>query len=188
MGYRQWTLTLPRSLRWVVLSQPGLLRAVERRLVRAVWRWQRARAKRLGYRGELRGGAVGFLQLFGSALQLTPHFHVLLPEVLWDATSEPVLLPPPEDEEVEAVLHRLLRQLKARFEAVEGAWPEEELDKLQAEAAQHRLPLAEEVAPKKKVRRLAVANGFSLCTRTPRCTRSTGKGCADSAATARVGR
>ena len=105
---------------------------------------------------------VGFLQLFGSALQLTPHLHVLLPEVQWVATGEPVLLPPPEDEEVEAVLHRLLRQLKARFEAVEGAWPEEELDKLQAEAAQHRLPLAEEVAPKKKARRLAVANGFSL--------------------------
>ena len=56
--------------------------AVERRLVRAVWRWQRGRAKQLGYRGALKGGAVGFLQLFGGALQLTPHLHVLLPEGL----------------------------------------------------------------------------------------------------------
>jgi hypothetical protein len=162
VGYRQWTLTLPRGLRWVVLKQPGLLRAVERRLVRAVWRWQRARAKRLGYRGALHGGAVGFLQLFGGALQLTPHLHVLLPEVQWDAGGAPVLLPPPEDEDVEAVLHRLLRQLRARFAAVEGTWPEEDLDLLQAQAAQHRLPLDEATAPKKKVRRLAVAHGFSL--------------------------
>jgi hypothetical protein len=57
VGYRQWTLTLPRGLRWVVLKEPGLVRAVERRLVRAVWRWQRGWAKQLGYRGVLKGGA-----------------------------------------------------------------------------------------------------------------------------------
>jgi hypothetical protein len=76
VGYRQWTLTLPRQLRWVVRKQPGLVREVERRLVRAVWRWQRAQARRLGVTAPLQGGAVGFLQLFGSALQLTPHLHM----------------------------------------------------------------------------------------------------------------
>ena len=65
-----------------MLKQPSLVRTVERRLVRAVWRWQRGRAKQLGYLRALKGGAVGFLQLFGGVLQLTPHLHVLLPEGL----------------------------------------------------------------------------------------------------------
>lgn len=72
-------------------------------------------------------------------------------------------LPPPEDEEVEVVLHRLLRQMRGEFASIEEMWPEEELDKLQAEDAQHRLPLeGAEGTPKKKARRLAVALGFSL--------------------------
>ncbi len=163
VGYRQWTLTLPRSLRWVAVKMPGLVRKVERRLVRAVWRWQRARAKQLGFQGALHGGAVGFLQLFGSALQLTPHLHVLVPEGQWSDAGQLVLLPPPEDDEVEAILHRLLRQLQSDFASVEEMWPEEELDKLRAEGAQHRIPLASAEGPlKKKARRLAVALGFSL--------------------------
>ena len=38
------------------------------------------------------------------------------------------MLPPPEDEEVEAVLHRLLRQVRALLAEVEERWPEEDLD------------------------------------------------------------
>jgi len=156
VGYRQWTLTLPRALRWMVARKPGLVRAVERRLVRAVWRWQRARARQLGCRGVLKGGAVGFLQLFGGALQLTPHLHVLLPEGQWAETGAWVVLPPPEDEEVESVLHRLLRQVRGLLSEVEETWPEEDLDVLRAQGALH------ESVPKKKARRLAVAMGFSL--------------------------
>lgn len=69
------------------MKQPKLLRAIERRLVRAVWRWQRAAAKRLGQVGQLRGGAVAFAQFFGSALQVTPHLHVLMPEGLFANVS-----------------------------------------------------------------------------------------------------
>ena len=71
------------------------------------------------------------------------------------------MVPPPEDEEVEAVLHRLLRQVRALLAEVEERWPEEDLDVLRAEVAQHRLAFDEE-GPKKKARRLAVARGFSL--------------------------
>lgn len=162
VGYRQWTLTLPRGLRWAVRKRPALVRRIERLLVRAVWRWQRARAKQLGFEGKLRGGAVGFLQLFGSALQLSPHLHVLVPEGQWsEVEGALVVLPPPDDEEVEAVLHRLLRRLRAALAEVEGQWPEDEEEALWAEAAQHRLALEVE-GPRKKARRLAVALGFSL--------------------------
>ena len=40
---------------------------------------------------------MGFLQLFGGALQLTPHLHLLLPEGQWSEEGEWVVLPPPED-------------------------------------------------------------------------------------------
>lgn len=82
VAFRQWTLSLPRSLRWPVVRQPGLVSIIERRLVKSVWRWQRQklRQQKDSHRGDdtevLRGGAVAFVQLFGSALQLTPHLHV----------------------------------------------------------------------------------------------------------------
>ena len=56
--HRQWTLSIPFSLRFVVVKRPALLKRLERRLVRAVWRWQRQAARSLGVSGPLRGGAA----------------------------------------------------------------------------------------------------------------------------------
>jgi hypothetical protein len=53
------------------VKRPALLKRLERRLVRAVWRWQRQAARRLGVSEPLRGGAVVFTQWFGSSLQLS---------------------------------------------------------------------------------------------------------------------
>jgi hypothetical protein len=83
VAHRQWTLSLPMALRFHVVKQPALLKRLEVRLVRAVWRLQRATARRLGHEGTLTGGAVCFWQYFGSSLQLTPHLHLLVPEALW---------------------------------------------------------------------------------------------------------
>src|SRR5713226_4791570 len=80
VAYRQWTLSLPHSLRWVVVKDVKLWRAVERCLAKAIFRWQRQRAKSLGVRGEAKNGAVSFTQLFNSPLALQPHLHLLVPE------------------------------------------------------------------------------------------------------------
>ena len=162
VAHRQWTLSLPRGLRLSVVKQPRVLKLVERALVRAVWRRQRAVAKRLGVTQRLQGGAVAFTQWFSSALALTPHLHVLLPEVLWTASGEAVELPPPDDEEVEGVLRRVLTQLKAVLAEVEGALPEDEYEGLQAASVQGRLGLGDEVRPPAKKRRVALGLGFSL--------------------------
>jgi len=53
VGYRQWTLSLPRALNFLVVKEVKLLRRVERELVRAIGRWQRRRARMLGARGKL---------------------------------------------------------------------------------------------------------------------------------------
>jgi hypothetical protein len=59
-----------------------------------------------------------FVQRFGSALQLTPHFHTLLPDGVFieEATGDGaplrfVELDPPEDAEVEWLLRRVVARL-----------------------------------------------------------------------------
>jgi len=159
LGYRQWTLSLPRQLRWLVLKKPVLLKLVERALMRAVWRWQRHRAKALGQEGKLYGGGLCFTQLFGAQWQLTPHLHALLPEGLWRGEKFEEL-PPPMDDEVEAVLVRVVRQLEKKLEGLEEVWPEDDYERLQARGAQLTLVDVEE-GPHRR-RRAAVWKGFSL--------------------------
>ncbi len=158
VAHRQWTLSLPMALRFRFVKQRKLLRRVEKRLVQAVWRLQRAQGKRLGVTGKLHGGAVCFRQYFGSSLQLTPHLHLLVPEALWTPAGEEVLVPPPSGEEVDAVLARVLRRLRLDWEE-DDVWPDDEYESLQVRALQKPLALA--VATSRR-RRLAVAHGFSL--------------------------
>jgi len=105
---------------------------------------------------------VGFAQFFGSALQLTPHLHVLVPEGLWGAEADFMPLPPPSEEELVGILRRVVKQLARDFEGLEVGWPEDGLDALQAEGVQHRLALREQGTPKPRGRRLAVLERFSL--------------------------
>ena len=116
----------------------------------------------------LEGGAVVFTQWFGSMLQLRPHLHVLLPEGQWRTTSsgaqhsrgEAVEVAPPTDDDVAAVLARVLRQAKKDFAEEHAAWPEDEYEKGQRESLQR--PLGLELPPTARRRRVAVAHGFSL--------------------------
>ncbi|RKI00470.1 hypothetical protein D7Y04_18950 [Corallococcus sp. AB038B] len=96
----------------------------------------------------LRGGQVGavsFIQLFGSALQVTPHFHSLVPDGVFvpregGVRFEP--LPPPTQAEVERLLrvarHRVLRLLEKRG-ALPAQGPEDTLQTYQAHSLQQRL-------------------------------------------------
>ena len=156
VAFRQWTLSVPFGLRFLLVKEPKLLRRVERRLVEAIFRWQRRRARGLGAPGKLMGGAVCFTQLFGSALQLQPH--LLGAECVW-CDGVFMELPAPTPEDVEAVLERTLAQLLPDFESRQVVWPEDEHEALQAKSAQLRLPLDDEAAPPRRGR-LAVAMGF----------------------------
>jgi hypothetical protein len=160
VAYRQWTLSLPSQLRWPVVKDVKLLRSVEKCLVKAIFRWQRRRAKELGVDGTPAGAAVSFVQFFNGHLALQPHLHLLVPEGVWSEGTF-VELPPPEEEEVESVLSRMLRQLARVFEEKEEAWPEDELEALQLEGAQLRLAL-EPVKPAGRRRRTAAGQGYSL--------------------------
>ena len=77
--YRQWVLTFPWQMRYLLATDRAFQSAVLRTFLRTVGAWMRLRARRLG----LRGGqvvAVTFVQRFGGILNLNPHFHTLMPD------------------------------------------------------------------------------------------------------------
>ena len=113
--YRQWTLSFPHRCGGCCSRTWGSSRTSSPSS--CAWRQalQRRRARRQSLRGG-QAGAVSFIQFFGSALQVTPHFHSLVPDGVFvpregSVRFEP--LPPPTQAEVE----RLLRVVRHRV------WP-----------------------------------------------------------------
>ncbi len=166
--YRQWTLSLPMPLRFCPASDSRLLSEVLGLFVRALVAFQRRTALRLGVSRPLTG-AVAFVQRFGSALQLTPHFHVLVPEAVFEEVHEAELrlhpLPRPTDAEVETlavtVARRTLALRRARGILEEEAVPDAALDVLQLEGIQ--VPRSGPRPPARRPgRRCAFVEGFSL--------------------------
>jgi len=74
---RQWVLTLPHRLRYLLAWRHDLCRAVARLLHRAVERHLRTGARERGVR-DSRGGSVAVLQRFGGSLNLNVHVHALV--------------------------------------------------------------------------------------------------------------
>ena len=161
VSFRQWTLTLPSSLRWPLMKDVKLLRSVEKRLLRAIFRWQRQKVKALGVKGKAFTGAVSQLQLFSSALALQPHWHVLVPEGVW-INQKFIDLPAPDILDVEAVLMRVLKTVERLFlkEEENQAFPQDALERLQHEGAQ--LKFGWPARPTLKGHLTAVGGGFSL--------------------------
>jgi hypothetical protein len=81
--YRQWTLSLPMPVGFSLARDARLLSEVLGLFVRALFAFPRRTARRLGVSRPLTG-AVAFVQRFASALQLTPHFHVLVPAAVFE--------------------------------------------------------------------------------------------------------
>ena len=173
--YRQWTLSLPFRLRWLVLKHPRLLDRVLRVLLGRIATLQRRVARRLGVPGHLRCGAVSFTQYFGSTLQLTPHLHVLCPDGVFseadDGAVRFVTLPPPTPKDVARIATSLARRVTRALGDM-GLLdvhlpPDDDAEALRAHALQQSLPFASvqslaAVQPRRHHRRLAVAEGFSL--------------------------
>jgi hypothetical protein len=164
--YRQWTLSLPMPVRFCLARDAQLLSEVLGLFVRALFVFQRRTARRLGVSRPL-PGAVAFVQRFGSALQLTPHF--LVPEAVFEEVDEAELrlhaLPRPTDREVETlavtVARRVLRLLHARGVLAEESAADGALDLLQLEGVQ--VPRSGPRPPARSPgRRCAFVEGFSL--------------------------
>ncbi len=74
---RQWVLTLPHRLRYLLAWRHDLCKAVVRVLLREVHRHLRTRARERGL-ADAHSGAVAIVQRFGGALNLNVHIHALV--------------------------------------------------------------------------------------------------------------
>ena len=173
VSYRQWTLSLPRPLRFRLAQKPALVSVVLGAFLQVVFAWQRRRARGQGVaRG--RTGAVTFVQNFSSALQLNIHFHALLPDGVFAPDEDDALafheLDPPSDAEVGELCDKIVRRVHKHLSRADpgGAdWEPDADDALaaaQAESVQAKLPhLADDdFAGARPVRRCALRQGFSL--------------------------
>lgn len=111
---RQWVLSFPWALRYLLARRPALCRAVRRVFLRAVFGFYRDRAARVGAR-DGRTGAVNRIQRFGSALNLNVHFHALVLDGVYTAAS-PFARPEFHEaaELIESDVQHLVETIRAR--------------------------------------------------------------------------
>jgi len=122
VAVRQWVLTLPYPLRYRCAWDAKLTSEVLRAFLRALFADLRRRARH--HHGVQSGhcGAVTAIQRFGSALNLTPHFHSMILDGVYPGPAHqpgPFLpLPPPTTEDVARVMagtaRRVMRLLEKR--------------------------------------------------------------------------
>ena len=175
--YRQWVLTFPFPLRFLLATDSAFLADMLRAFNRTLFAWQRLRGRRLGLRhGQT--GAVTMIQRFGGIANLNPHFHSVLPDGLFvpspDGPMTFFLLPPPTDHDIQDLTTRLAKRLgdiaRKRFEQVQDQppWPDDQTHVHAALADSPRLPRSEKPDDKDQTRHdeekhlCARVDGFSL--------------------------
>ena len=119
--FRQWVITFPRRIRFLLARDKNLLGEVLGLFMRALFAWQRRAARKDGFARVL-PGAVSFVQHFGSALNCNVHIHSLLMDgVFVDEGPEQKLVfleqMAPSQKEVETICRTLARRVTALVEA-----------------------------------------------------------------------
>jgi hypothetical protein len=135
---RQWVLSLPYRLRYLLAWDHDLCRAVVRVSVRAILGFLRRRARDIGV-AHGRSGAVAIIQRFGGALNLNVHIHALVVDGVFAPAGEELRFHPArrltraDVAEVAAVVARRLERLlhrrgvtaSAEERGVGDAWAED---------------------------------------------------------------
>jgi hypothetical protein len=136
---RQWVLSLPHRLRYVLAWDHPLCRAVTGVFVRAVLGSLRRRARRQGAR-DGRGGAVAIIQRFGAALNLNIHVHALVLDGVYVEDGAALRFhacdAPTEDEmdRLLGIIERRLHRLLARRGVVDAVGDDGGADRWREEA------------------------------------------------------
>ncbi|MBK8173681.1 MAG: transposase zinc-binding domain-containing protein [Sandaracinaceae bacterium] len=110
---RQWVLSLPFSLRAPVAWNHDVALAVQRIVVRAILTDYRRRARKAGI-VDGRAGAVCVIQRFGSALNLNPHFHLVVPDGVFAPDNDGALRFHPTKRFARADIERVAERIRAR--------------------------------------------------------------------------
>jgi len=181
--YRQFVLSFPRRIRFLLARDASLLSDALRLFLRVVFAWQRRQARKRGIKNP-QCGAVCMVQRFGGAAgNLNCHFHLIAPDGVFTAGEGVAAfhaLAAPTDEEVahllEQLARRMIKLLERRFPDDEPVEATDALAEAQAASVQALLPgladaaveeQAEQAARSKpgvvhRGRRCAFLEGFSL--------------------------
>ena len=171
--YRQVVFTFPFVVRLRMACDPKALSVVLRCCKRALFAQLRRRGRALGMKVG-RPAAIVAIQVFGGALNLNVHFHVVVPDALFVIDGETLRiehLPPPTDEDIDALLATVRRKVTSLFErgplaADEVAVEEADVSALQlaiAEAAQTPRAPRRDLLDERPPRPLCAAEeGFSV--------------------------
>jgi hypothetical protein len=165
--YRQWVLSLPRQVRFLLARDGDLLTQVLGVFLRKVFAWQRRRARAYGI-DDPQCGAVTFMQRFGSLLDLNCHAHALLPEGVFAAGPDGAVsfhpLPPPWDDDVVRLLEQIARAIHRLVERHLSHRGDDVPDLLASEQAEAVAgpPFAGRAAVPKPGHRSAFLDGYSL--------------------------
>ncbi|MBL6976370.1 MAG: transposase zinc-binding domain-containing protein, partial [Deltaproteobacteria bacterium] len=135
--YRQWVLTFPWEMRFLLAVDRKFLSEMLRTFLRTVFAWQRLRGRQNGIK-DGQPGSIACVQRFGGILNLNPHVHAVLPDGLFvedEKGGERLVfkrLPPPTDEDILRLTVRLSQRLgriaKRRMQQVEldPPWDDDE--------------------------------------------------------------
>jgi hypothetical protein len=111
---RQYVLSLPYELRSLAALKSGVLTAVARIFVEAVFAAYRSRAKSGGLSGA-ECGAVTFVQRFGGSLNLNVHLHVAVLDGVFTRDEQGRVVfqaaPAPSTSELEGIVRRVRRHI-----------------------------------------------------------------------------
>jgi hypothetical protein len=141
--------------------------------VRITVAYHRRRARARGIHAG-HGGAITVIQRFGSFLNANLHFHTVIPDGVFEAAADGAVrfhaLPPPRDDEVQALAARIVRRTQRILARRDGARGDDEapdaLAQAQAESVCAQLALTAERGPATAAlackRLCAFVDGFSL--------------------------
>jgi len=170
---RQFVLTLPIQLRFLVARDPLLLSAVRAVSLRAVSGFYRKTARAIAMSKALRTAGLCVTQRFGSALNLNPHLHSIFVDGAYrdDEDGSPVFIATPaiEKKAADRLLARVVAQVlklllrRGLISAEDWISPEESTPEAQLTLEAMRVPAAKTPAPASLHSSSAsVLSGFSL--------------------------
>ncbi|MBC7691748.1 MAG: transposase zinc-binding domain-containing protein [Methylotenera sp.] len=116
VGMRQWVLSFPMPIRFILAKNPKIQGRVLTLVHRAITTYIRSQAKKKGFHSKLQPGAVTLIQRFGGSLNLNVHYHMLFLEGGYYETAKELdqgpkfwWVDPPTDEQIQAMVAPYVR-------------------------------------------------------------------------------
>ena len=130
VAYRQFVISYPYKLRFLMAYNPGLTNKILKIFIKAIESYQRIKAKRAGVHCKVKSGSITVVQRFGSALNLNIHFHTLVADGVFYKSGnsyEFYRLSEPTKEELFAIAEKVKTKVEKLIQAM-GLDEQDQLD------------------------------------------------------------